>query len=156
MNIQPAVAAPRASQALVRYPSIPALIAATKPALPYYALHPQRFRAAARRFLDHFPGTTMYAVKANPAPHVLDQIYEAGIRHFDTASLAEIELIRGRYIDSHCHFMAPVRIPGEAGAAWRNHGLKDFVVDCDAELDKLLGETEGGKGLRIFVRVATP
>jgi ornithine decarboxylase len=38
----------------------------------------------------------MYAVKANPAIPVLDQIYAAGIRHFDTASLAEIELVRGR------------------------------------------------------------
>src|SRR5580704_9781753 len=98
----------------------------------------------------------MYAVKVNSADHVLDQVYETGIRHFDTASLAEIELIRGRYADVHCHFMAPVRIPGEAGAAWRNHGITDFVVDCDPELDKLFAETDGGKGLRIFVRVATP
>src|SRR5258705_7555860 len=52
--------------------------------------------------------------------------------------------------------MAPVRIPGEAGAAWHQHGLTDFVVDCDPELDKLLAETDGGKELRIFVRVATP
>jgi ornithine decarboxylase len=155
MNVQPAVTA-RASQALTHYPSIPALIAATRPALPYYAIYPSRFKAAARRFLDHFPGTTMYAVKVNPALHVLDQVYEAGIRHFDTASLAEIELIRGRYPDTQCHFMAPVRIPGASGVAWREHGITDFVVDCDAELDKLFGETDGGKGLRIFVRVATP
>jgi ornithine decarboxylase len=153
MNLQ---TTPRASQKLAHYPSFAALIEATRPTLPYYGLHPKRFRTAARRFLDSFPGTTMYAVKANPAVDVLDQIYEAGIRHFDTASLAEIELIRGRYPDSNCHFMAPVRIPGEAGAAWRQHGLKDFVVDCDAELDKLFGETEGGKGLRIFARIATP
>src|SRR5664279_95563 len=153
MNIQPP---PRASQALTHYPSFAALLEKTRPTLPYYALHPARFRAAASRFLQFFPGTTMYAVKANPALHVLDQIYDSGIRHFDTASLAEIELIRGRYADSNCHFMAPVRIPGEAGSAWRKHGLTDFVVDCDPELDKLLCETEGGKGLRIFVRVATP
>jgi ornithine decarboxylase len=153
MNIQPA---PRSSQALAHYPSFAAIIEATRPTLPCYVLHPARFRAAAGRFLSAFPGITMYAVKANPVPHVLDQLYEAGIRHFDTASLAEIELIRGRYPDSTCHFMAPVRIPGEAGSAWREHGLTDFVVDCDPELDKLLGETDGGKGLRIFVRVATP
>src|SRR5258708_696002 len=156
MNVQPTVGAPRASQALAHYPSFAALIEATRPTLPYYALHPKRFRNSARRFIDLFPGTTMYAVKANPAPHVLDQIYEAGIRHFDTASLAEIELIRGRYPEARCHFMAPVRIPGEAGAAWRQHGLTDFVVDCDPELDKLLAETDGGKELRIFVRVAPP
>ena len=159
MTVQQPVSAPRApagGTALARYPSFAALIEALRPTHPYYALHPQRFRTSARRFLDSFPGTTMYAVKANPVSHVLDQIYETGIRHFDTASFAEIELIRGRYPDSHCHFMAPVRIPGEAGAAWRKHGIKDYVVDCDQELDKLLSETEGGKDLRIFVRIATP
>ncbi|HEY4264344.1 MAG TPA: hypothetical protein VGM72_03435 [Micropepsaceae bacterium] len=158
MNIQPA---PRSSgldpvHPLADYPSFAALLEKTHPTLPYYTLHPARFREAASRFLQSFPGTTMYAVKANPALHVLDQIYAAGIRHFDTASLAEIALIRGRYPDSTCHFMAPVRIPGEAGTAVREYGLTDFVVDCDPELDKLLGETDGGKGLRIFVRVATP
>ncbi len=158
MNIQqpPQASGFMAGEGLQHYPSFAALIEATRPVLPYYALHPARFREAARRFLGMFPGTTMYAVKANPALNVLDQIYQAGIRHFDTASLAEIELIRGRYPDAVCHFMAPVRIPGEAGAAVRQHGITDFVVDCDPELDKLLSETEGGKGLRIFVRVATP
>src|SRR5437868_11522567 len=131
MNIQPAVAAKRAS-ALAHYPSIAALIAATKPALPYYCIYPSRFKTAVARFLDNFPGTTMYAVKVNPAPHVTDQVYDAGIRHFDTASLAEIELVRARYPDAHCHFMAPVRIPGESGVAWRQHGATDFVVDRDA------------------------
>jgi ornithine decarboxylase len=153
----PAVAsAPSAANTLASYSSIPALIEAARPVMPHYALHPDRFRAAARRFLDDFPGTAMYAVKANPVPHVVDQIYAAGIRHFDTASLAEIDLIRGRYPESHCHFMAPVRLPGAAGTAWRKHGVRDYVVDCEPELDKLLAETEGGKALRIFVRIATP
>jgi len=156
MNVQPVTVTKRGNATLAHYASIPALIGATRPAYPYYVLHPRRFQAAARRFLDHFPGTTMYAVKVNPALDVLDQVYEAGIRHFDTASLVEIELIRGRYPDSICHFMAPVRIPGEAGIAVKKHGLTDFVIDCDPELDKLLSETDGGKGLRIFVRVATP
>jgi ornithine decarboxylase len=142
--------------ALPRFSSITALIESVRPMLPYYALHPAKFRRAADRFIGEFPGTTMYAVKANPALPVLDQIYGSGIRHFDTASLAEIELIRGRYSDAHCHFMAPVRLPGAAAAAWREHGIRDFVVDSDQELDKLLSETDGGKGLRIFVRIATP
>ena len=144
------------AKALPHYKSIPALIQATRPVMPHYALHPARFKAAARRFLDGFDGITMYAVKANPVTHVLDQIYESGIRHFDTASLAEIELIRGRYADAQCHFMAPVRLQGAAGAAWRDHGIKDYVVDCDQELDKLLSEIDARDGLRIFIRIATP
>jgi ornithine decarboxylase len=156
MNIRSIAGVPVTSQNFPHYRTIPELIEALRPTMPHYALHPARFRVAAKRFLDSFPGTTMYAVKANPVTHVVDQIYESGIRHFDTASLAEIELIRGRYADAHCHFMAPVRIPGAAGAAMRDHGVTDFVVDCDPELDKLLGETNGAKGLRIFVRIATP
>lgn len=158
MNIQPAgrIPASLAKAPLEHFPTYAALIEAKRPALPWYTLHPAKFKTAAGRFLDAFPGTTMYAVKACPAAHVLDQIYESGIRHFDTASLAEIELIRGRYPDSKCHFMAPVRIPGESATAWKKHGMRDFVVDCDQELDKLFAETEGGKGLRIFARIATP
>jgi ornithine decarboxylase len=52
--------------------------------------------------------------------------------------------------------MAPVRIAGAAHAAFHKHGVTDYVVDCDFELDKLLAETDGGKALRIFVRISTP
>ena len=138
-----------------RFASVEELIEKTEPLLPVYCIFPEKFAEAARRFQD-FPGDALYAVKANPALQVLDQVYAAGIRHFDTASLPEIELVRGRYQDAQCHFMAPVRIPGTARAAFHKHGVKDYVVDCDFELDKLLSETDGGKTLRIFVRISTP
>ncbi len=141
---------------LPRFASVERLIERLKPIEPVYVLHPEKFRVAARRFLDAFPGDTLYAVKANPAPHVLDLVYASGIRHFDTASLPEIELVRGRFPDAHCHFMAPVRLPGAAKAAYGKHNVRDFVIDCDFELDKLLAETRGGRNLRVFVRVATP
>lgn len=141
---------------LPRFASVEELCARMAPAVPVYALHPERFRVAARRFLDSFPGDTLYAVKANPAPLVLDQVYAAGIRHFDTASLREIETVRARFPDAACHFMAPVRPVGAAAAAYEKYGVREFVVDCDFELDKLLAETGGGKDIRIFVRLATP
>jgi ornithine decarboxylase len=142
-------------EAMPRFASIEQLIQQTRPVLPVYCLFPERFAAAARRFQE-FPGDALYAVKANPAPQVLDQVYAAGIRHFDTASLAEIELVRRRFPDARCHFMAPVRIAGAAHAAFHSHGITDYVVDCDFEFDKLLAETGGGKGLRIFVRLSAP
>jgi len=141
--------------ALPRFASVEQLIQETRPVLPVYCLFPERFVAAAQRFRN-FPGDTLYAVKANPAPQVLDQVYAAGIRHFDTASLAEIELVRRRYPDAQCHFMAPVRIAGAARAAFHKYDIADYVVDCDFELDKLLAETGGGNGLRIFVRLSAP
>ncbi|MBV9992573.1 MAG: type III PLP-dependent enzyme [Alphaproteobacteria bacterium] len=141
---------------LPRFAGIEEVVERLKPAEPVYVLHPGRFQQAARRFLDLFPGDTLYAVKANPAPQVLDQVYGGGIRHFDTASLPEIELIKGRFPDAHCHFMAPVRQVGVARAAFERFGVTDFVVDCDFELDKLLAEIKTPAKARIFVRIATP
>jgi ornithine decarboxylase len=146
----------RVEPLLPRFPSVEKVIERLKPVEPVYVLHPGRFAAAARRFLDSFPGDTMFAVKANPAPLVLDQVWAGGIRHFDTASLPEIELVRGRFPDAICHFMAPVRAPGVAKVAFERFGITDYVVDCDYELDKLLAEIKSPKKLRIFVRIATP
>ena len=141
---------------LPRFASVESVIERLRPGEPVYLLFPEKFRIAARRFLEAFPGDTLYAVKANPAPYVLDLVHASGVRHFDTASLAEIELVRGRFPDATCHFMAPVRLPGTAKIAFEQHDVRDFVVDCDFELNKLLSETKGGRGCRIFVRIATP
>ena len=142
--------------ALPRFATVENLIETAQPVDPVYVLFPEKFGMARRRFADGFPGDTMYAVKANPAPPVLDLVYAAGTRHFDTASLHEIELVRGRFPDAICHFMAPVRLPGTARIAYAQHDIRDFVVDYDFELDKLLAETRGGRDCRIFVRIATP
>src|ERR1700742_646987 len=148
--------APLRSPALPRFASIENAIESLKPGLPLYLLHPDRFRAAAKRFLDDFPGDALYAVKANPSTQALDQIWAAGVRHFDTASLGEIELVKTRFPDAVCHFMTPVRMPGAAKIAFEKYGVTDHVVDCDASLDKLVAEIPDVKKLRIFVRIATP
>ena len=104
-------------RSMPRFASVAEAIERLKPVQPVYLLFPDRFRAAARRFLDGFPGDALYAVKANPTHQALDQIWAAGIRHFDTASLGEIELVKKRFPDAICHFMTPVRMPGAAAAA---------------------------------------
>jgi ornithine decarboxylase len=52
--------------------------------------------------------------------------------------------------------MAPVRAVGAAKVAFSKYGVTDYVVDCDYELEKLLGEVGDAKKLRIFVRISTP
>jgi ornithine decarboxylase len=138
-----------------RFATIEKAIGALKPVEPVYCLFPQKFQIAAKRFLDGFPGDAMYAVKANPEPRVLDLVWAAGIRHFDTASLGEVELVKNRFPDAICHFMAPVRLCGHASKAFEKYGVTDYVVDCDAELDKLIAETGRPEKLRIFVRLVT-
>ncbi|GAA0567064.1 type III PLP-dependent enzyme [Rhizomicrobium electricum] len=140
--------------AIPRFATVEEAISTLKPIEPIYALQPAKFKAAAVRFLDSFPGTPMYAVKANPAPLVLDQVWDAGIRHFDTASLGEVRMIKTRFPDAVCHFMAPVRLTGHAKAAFEDFGVTDFVVDSDYELDKLLGEIPDHSKIRVFVRLA--
>jgi Diaminopimelate decarboxylase len=140
--------------ALPHFATVEEAIGTLKPLEPVYALHPARFKAAAQRFLDSFPGTPMYAVKANPAPLVLDQVWASGIRHFDTASLGEVRMIKTRFPDAVCHFMAPVRLRGHAKGAFEEFGVTDFVVDSDFELDKLLSEIADHSKIRVFVRLA--
>jgi ornithine decarboxylase len=148
--------APVRPDAMPRFATAARAIESLKPQVPLYLLHPARFQAAARRFLDGFPGDALYAVKANPSHQALQQIWAAGVRHFDTASLGEIELVKGLFPDAICHFMSPVRLPGAARIAFETYGVTDYVVDCDASLDKLLAEVSDPKKLRIFVRIATP
>jgi ornithine decarboxylase len=145
--------APARFDSLPRFASPFKAIESLKPVEPLYLVHPDKFAAAARQFLDGFPGDVLYAVKANPHPVAVTNLWNAGIRHFDTASLGEIEAVKGLLPDAICHFMAPVRLPGQAKAAFDKHGVTDFVVDSDAELDKLLAEVGSPKKLRVFVRL---
>ena len=145
--------APARFETLPRFASAQKVIESLRPSEPLYLVHPARFADAAKQFLDRFPGDTLYAVKANPHPLALQNLWDAGVRHFDTASLGEIELVKSVLPDAICHFMAPVRLAGQARAAFQKHGVTDFVVDSESELEKLLAETGGGKKLRVFVRL---
>ena len=124
-----------------------AMVAALRPEEPVYCLRPAQLAAAARRFLERFPGRVLYAVKANPATPVLDGLYAAGIRHFDTASIAEIALVKDRFPEAAAYFMHPVKGRAAIRAAWHDYGLRHFVVDQASELEKLrqvLGKDRGG------------
>ncbi|MBT7504994.1 MAG: type III PLP-dependent enzyme [Rhodospirillales bacterium] len=137
------------------YPTAQDMILRTKPREPVYCLYRDRLTAVATRFVNGFPGKTMFAVKANPFPAVLDTIWEAGIRCFDTASLPEIKLVRDRLPDAELFYMAPVRIHGTIHEAYKTYGVRNFVVDHPSELTRILDETKP-HDTKIFVRTAVP
>src|SRR6185436_6319692 len=56
---------------LPRFASALKAIESLKPSEPLYLVHPEKFAAAAKQFLDGFPGDVLYAVKANPHPIAL-------------------------------------------------------------------------------------
>lgn len=154
--------APTSVQRLPRYSSVAEVITKLRPNLPLYALFPDAFTKAAKDFIDGFPGETMYAVKANPALPVLDLIHNAGIRHFDVASMPEVKLLRARFPDSKLSFMAPVRIRGTAGEAFKKYAVHDYAIDCEEELQTVLEETGAASDKRlaanlvIYVRLHVP
>jgi ornithine decarboxylase len=136
-----------------RFPSASALISATKPDIPVIGLRPHAAARAARWFIEHFPGDVAYAYKANSSVFLLGSLYGAGIRHFDVASLPEVEdaaTIPG----AHLHFMHPVKSRNAIRRAYSEFGVRSFALDSEDELKKILEETGGARDLTLWVRVA--
>ena len=132
-----------------------AMVAALTPSYPVYCLRTAVIAETARGFLGRFPGRVLYAVKCNPHPRVLRALYDAGIRHFDTASLPEIAQVRELFPDAGAYFMHPVKARAVIHSAYEGYGVRHFVIDHESELAKVIDET-GGEGVAIIVRVATP
>ncbi|WP_321394113.1 type III PLP-dependent enzyme [Emcibacter sp.] len=135
------------------YHSVNGVLADLEPVEPVFCHRPFAARRAAKWFLDHFQGDVLYAVKSNPSPVILDALYEAGIRHFDVASPAELERVAA-FKDARFYNMNPVKHPRHIAISYFDYGVRDFSVDCMAELDKVLQATGYAKDLNIFVRLA--
>lgn len=119
-----------------------------------YIHRPHIVSKAAKWFKSNFKGKVLYAVKTNPHPAVIKQIYDAGIKNFDVASIPEIELVKSVAPDANLYFMHPVK-PREAIAdAYFKHGVKTFSLDSYVELEKILAATNYAKDLRLMVRIA--
>jgi ornithine decarboxylase len=143
-------------------PRVDAFVASRRPTDPLLCLRPAAIAAAARRFVEGFPGDVLYAVKCNPEPRVLRALWAGGIRHFDCASLAEIKLVRAQLPDATVHFMHPVKARPAIAEAFDRWGVTDFALDSTEELAKILQETVpvglvgAPPALGLFVRLALP
>jgi ornithine decarboxylase len=138
-----------------RFSSAAALIRHKKPAKPVLALRPHAAARAARWLLERFPGDVAYAYKANDSSVLLGALYGAGVRHFDVASLEEIETC-SQVPGATLHLMNPVKPRETIARAYRDYGVRSFALDSEAELRKILEETGNAKDLTLFVRVAVP
>ena len=137
-----------------RYANVPQLLRQKSTDLPVFCFLPAQLTGAVRRFCAGFPGEVLYAVKANPDRAVLEWIVEAGVRAFDTASLPEMALVREVLPGAQCAYNHPVKQRAAIASAYRDFGVRDFVVDHRAELEKL-GEVLP-RDIVIQVRVAMP
>jgi ornithine decarboxylase len=138
-----------------RFADVATLVEALRPEDPVFCVRPQALAAAARQFLDRFPGRVLFALKCNPEPVFVKPLHAAGIVDFDVASLSEIETISRLDPPGRGYFMHPVKSRRDIAAAYSDHGIRHFVVDHPTELSKIRDETGGARDIVLMVRLAT-
>ncbi|MDJ1007903.1 MAG: type III PLP-dependent enzyme [Paracoccaceae bacterium] len=126
-------------------------IRAAVPDRPCLYFSPEALQATARRFRTGFPGLVTYAVKANDALPVIENLVQAGITAFDVASVHEMRRVRSVLPEAVLHYNNPVRSAREIETA-RVMGVASASVDSFSELAKLAAVFAPGT-LEVSVRL---
>src|SRR5689334_17620731 len=128
-----------------------------RPVQPVTLLRPHAARRAARFFVEKFPGRSLYAVKANPSPELLQILWDSGVTHFDVASIGEVRLVHDVLPDAVLCFMHPVKAEEAIAEAYFGHGVKTFSLDTLEELEKIVRATStdgmAASDLNLLVRI---
>jgi ornithine decarboxylase len=132
-------------------------IAKQRPVQPVTLIRPHAARRAARFFVERFPGRSLYAVKANPSPDLLKVLWEAGVTHYDVASIAEVRLVAETLPEAVLCFMHPVKAEEAIAQAYFDYGVRTFSLDSLEELDKVVRATAvdgvAATDLNLLVRI---
>ena len=140
--------------ATANYRCVEDMVHDMRPVVPVHVLRPSTITSTVKWFLKSFPGDVVYAVKTNPDKRVIRYIANAGVKHFDVASLVEIRLVADNVPDAQMYFMHPVKNRETIHAAYFEFGIRDFSLDTHAELEKILEVTNHADDLNLYVRVA--
>lgn len=132
------------------------VISAVKPDHPLYCLCQAQLRAQAKRFQQGFPGEIAYAVKANAHPMMVATLADAGMTHFDVASMNEIALVRGLVPGATLLYDNPVKSRDEIGRAYRDFGVRSFALDDAIELRKIADTVGRDPQVQMNVRFKLP
>ena len=120
-----------------------------------YALYPRKIEAAARLFVNGFPGQVLYAVKSNPHPSLLQILWNEGVTRFDVASIREIDAVKGLLPSAELFLMHPVKSRRTIAHAYKA-GVRSLSFDHADELQKIIDCTEGANDLHLHLRLALP
>ncbi len=129
------------------------LAKALRPVEPVTLVRPHAAKRAARFFVEKFPGTVLYAVKANPSPELLQILWDSGVTHYDVASIGEVRMARRTLPLATLCFMHPVKAEEAIEEAYFNHGVRTFSLDTMDELEKIVRATRGATDLNLCVRI---
>ena len=137
-----------------KFKSVDELVNQLKPTKPVYCIRRNSIRLASKFFQNKFPGKILYAVKTNPHPVVLQTLLDSGIKHYDVASIKEIETIKNLNPEIECSYMHTVKSREDIKEAYFKYNIKTFALDTKDELIKIIESTNHAKDLRLFVRVS--
>lgn len=135
------------------YPNALAVVGACAPDQPAILNRSHAAARAARFFVEKFPGKSLYAVKANPSPDLLRVLWDAGVTHYDVASIVEVRLVRETLPQATLCFMHPVKSPSAIREAYHDHGVRVFSLDSLDELEKITEATNQAEDLTLCVRL---
>ena len=138
---------------LHKHPSALGLAKALRPVQPVTLIRPHAAKRAARFFVEKFPGRSMYAVKANPSPDLLQILWDSGITHYDVASIAEVRLVAKTLPAATLCFMHPVKAEEAIEEAYSKYGVRVFSLDSMDELEKIVRATRNAEDLTLCVRL---
>ena len=137
-----------------KFKSVDELVNQLKPTEPVYCIRRNSIRLASKFFRNKFPGKILYAVKTNPHPLILQTLLDSGIKHYDVASIKEIETIKNLNPEVECSYMHTVKSREDIKEAYFKYNIKTFALDTKDELIKIIESTNNAKDLRLFVRVS--
>ena len=137
-----------------KFKSVDELVNQLKPTEPVYCIRRNSIRLASKFFQNKFPGKILYAVKTNPHQLVLQTLLDSGIKHYDVASIKEIETIKNLNPEVECSYMHTVKSREDIKEAYFKYNIKTFALDTKDELIKIIESTNNAKDLRLFVRVS--
>jgi len=133
-------------------------IVSLRPVQPVTLLRPHAARRAARFFVEKFPGRSLYAVKANPSAELLQILWDAGVTHYDVASIGEVRMVAEALPQAVQCFMHPVKAEEVIAEAYFSHGVKTFSLDTMDELEKIVRATAkdgvAATDLNLLVRIS--
>ena len=143
---------------MVTHPDARSVVRALQPDEPIILNRPHAAARAARFFVEKFPGKSLYAVKANPSPDLIQVLWDNGVTHYDVASIAEVRLVRATLPGATLCFMHPVKAPSAIREAYHVHGVRTFSLDSVEELEKIVEACrdeagEAAQDLRLCVRL---
>ena len=129
---------------------------AMQPEEAVFCFSADALRARLALFTAGFPGTVSFAVKSNPSREVVKTLAEAGLAHWDVASVHEMALVRSISDHAHFHYHNPVKSRREISDAYHIHGCRRFAVDAREEVKKIADIVGADRSVEMAVRFVLP